>query len=83
MKRPTSRKVPILDIPGLSSFQYMHGNEPEMIMQGTRVICLFNPDEIFYRLAEKFNSNEPVNVLDFLNAQRQLRARMLSMKRGP
>ena len=74
------RKIPILDVNGLGSFQHLHGNEPEMQMQGTRVTLLFNADQKFYELSEKFNRNTPVNVLDFVNAQRQLKAKMFSMK---
>ena len=83
MKRddPTNlRKIPVLDIPGLGSFQLYYGNEPEMQMQGTRVTLLFNADKTFYELSEQYNSNAPVNVLDFVNAQRQLKAKMLSLK---
>jgi hypothetical protein len=75
-------KVPILDIPGHCSFQYLYGNDPEFSMNGTRVTAFFIADEKFYELAARFNNNEPVNVLDFLNAQRQLKARMFSMKAG-
>jgi hypothetical protein len=75
-----ANKIPVLDINGLGSFQHLHGNEPEMQMQGTRVTLLFNADQKFYELSEKFNRNTPVNVLDFVNAQRQLKAKMFSMK---
>lgn len=74
------RKVPVLDIPGLSSFQRLHGNAPEMLLQGTRVICLFEPNDLFYELSERFNRNEGVNVLDFLKAQRELRAQMFALR---
>ena len=74
------RKIPILDVRGLGAYQYYHGNDPEMQMQGTRVTLLFNADSTFYELSEKYNSNAPVNVLDFVNAQRQLTAKMLSLK---
>lgn len=80
MKNAASRKLPVLDILGLSSFQHLHGNTPELIMQGTRITCLFNPDDLFYQLSERFNNNEPVNILDFLNAQRQLKAQMFAKK---
>lgn len=80
MKKSTSKKIPILDIPGLGAFQFMHGNEPELILNGTRVTLLFDADDRFYELATRYNSNEPVRVLDFTNAQRQLKAKMLSLK---
>ncbi|MGD0884913.1 MAG: hypothetical protein ABSA46_08580 [Thermodesulfovibrionales bacterium] len=77
-----SKKIPILDIPGHGSFQFLHGNNPEMAMNGTRVTLLFDANETFYELSARYNNNEPVNVLDFVNAQRQLKARMFSMKAG-
>jgi hypothetical protein len=80
-EEPTElRKIPILDIPGLGTYQYLKGNQPEMHMQGTRVTLLFDANSLFYELSEEYNSNAPVNVLDFVNAQRQLKAKMLSMK---
>ena len=83
-KTPTksSPKIPILDIPGHGAFQFLNGNDPDMALNGTRVTLLFNADEKFFELSERYNSNEPVNVLDFVNAQRQLKARMFSMKAG-
>lgn len=73
-------KIPILDIPGQGAFQFLHGNKPEMALNGTRVTLFFNADDRFYELAARFNGNESVPVLDFLNAQRQLKAKMFAMK---
>ena len=78
--KPAQRKIPILDIPGLGTFQLLHGNDPEMVINGTRVTLLFKADETFYDLSARFSNNEKINVIDFLNSQRQLKARMLSMK---
>ena len=75
-------QIPVLDIPGHGAFQCLHGNDPDMALNGTRVTLLFNADQTFYELAARYNSNEAVNVLDFVNAQRQLKARMFSMKAG-
>lgn len=79
MKKTTSAKIPIFDL-NLSAFQHLHGNTPQLELQGTRVIFLFNPDDTFYKLSGLYNSNTPVNVIDFVSAQRQLRAMMLSMR---
>lgn len=76
------RKIPVLDIPGLSAFQFYHDNEPELEMQGTRAVALFVADDRFYELSERYNRNEPVKVLDFCNKQRQLKAKMFSLKGG-
>lgn len=72
-------KIPVIDL-NLSAFQHLHNNTPELELQGTRVIFLFNPDETFYRLSALYNGNSSVNILDYVNAQRQLRVMMLSMK---
>jgi hypothetical protein len=81
-KKSTNKtiKVPILDLPGLGSFQLYHGNEPELELNGTRVSLLFYTDERFYDLCQKYQSNETVKVLDFVNVQRQLKAKVLSLK---
>lgn len=82
MKKATTliKKIPVLDIPGLGAFQLLHENEPDMESNGTRVTLLFDADEKFYKLAERYNKNEAVPVISFCNAQRQLKARMYSLK---
>lgn len=74
------KRILILDVNGLGVFQHYHGNEPEMQVQGTRVTLLLNADSTFYELSKEYNANAPVNVLDFINAQRHLKAKMFSMK---
>lgn len=80
MKKDSPRKIPVLDIPGLSAFQHLCGNTPEMVIQGSRVVCLFEADDVFYELSARYNGNEFVRVLDLVNSQRQLRAMMLALK---
>ena len=75
-----SKKIPVLDIPGLGAFQFLYENEPEMELNGTRITLLFNADDLFYTLSERFSNNEPVPVLAFLNAQRQLKAKMFALR---
>jgi hypothetical protein len=72
-------KIPILDL-NFSAFMSLQGNPPELAAQGDRVVFLFNADEVFYRLSAKYNGNESVPVLDYVNALRQLKARMLALK---
>ena len=81
-KTATPKKIPVLDIPGLGAFQHLHGNRSEMTINGTRITLFFDANDKFYELSTRFNSNEVVPVLDFLNAQRQLKARMLAMRAG-
>lgn len=74
-----TRKIPILDL-NLSAFQKLFGNDPELVSQGGRVVFMFSSDDKFYRLSELYNSNFEVNVLDYVRSQRELKAKMLSMK---
>lgn len=79
MKKSSISRVPVLDL-NFSAFQYLNGNCPQLELQGNRVIFFFAADDMFYRLSEKYNRNETVNVLDFVNATRQLRSMMMSIK---
>jgi hypothetical protein len=79
MEKASPRTISLLDI-NHTSFQAMHGNEPDLDLQGSRVIFVFEVNEEFYRLSSLYNSNAPVNVLDFVNSLRKLRAKMLSLK---
>lgn len=72
-------KIPILDL-NHSAFQHFKGNSPTLELQGGRVVFCFDPTETFYRLSARYNGNEPVPCLDFVNAQRQLKAMMLALK---
>jgi hypothetical protein len=78
-KKSIPSKIPVHDL-NFSAYQLLHGNVPDLIMQGTRVIFLFNADDAFQQLSERYNQNETVKVLDFVNTTRQLRAMMLSMR---
>lgn len=79
MKKKHPAKIPLFDL-NASAFQYLHGNIPELELQGSRVIFLFNPDETFYRLSALYHKNLPVNIIDFVDAQRRLRSLMISAK---
>jgi hypothetical protein len=78
MKKAPDR-IPVLDL-NLSAFQRLHGNSPQLVLQAGRVIFMFDADATFYRLSELYNSNIAVNCLDLVNAQRELRAMMMSLK---
>lgn len=72
-------RIPILDL-NQAAFQFMHGNIPELELNGTRITFLFTPDDAFFKLSARYNSNEPVPCLDLVNAQRQLRSMMMAAK---
>lgn len=43
---------------------------------------MFEANEKFYEIAERFNRNEPVQVIDFLQAQREVKAELMTLKKG-
>jgi len=73
-------QIPILDLSGLTPFQHYHGNKFDLVMQGGRVVALFESNRQFYELSNRFNNNEPVNTLDFIHCQREIRAMMMNLK---
>ncbi len=72
-------KVPIFDL-NFAAFQQLHGNPPELDLHESRVTFTFTPNRAFFELSERYNSNEPVKVLDFVNAIRLIRSMMMSLK---
>jgi len=76
------QKIPILDLTGLTSFQRYWGNEYVLVMQGSRGVAMFDANEKFYEIAERFNRNESIPVIDFLHAQREVKAELMALKRG-
>ncbi len=79
MKPP--RKISVLDL-NLSAFQMYHGNDPVIEMQGSRAAFMFNADDKFFELSERYNRNELIPALDFVNCQRQLKSKLMAMKGG-
>ncbi len=75
-----TKKIPILDIPGLGSYQFYHGNKGTWEFNGTRATLLFDADEKFYELCQRYQKNDSVKVCDFVSVQRQLKAEMMSLK---
>jgi hypothetical protein len=79
MEKGDPRKIPVLDL-NQAAFQFLYGNEPELIMQGSRGAFFFVADDKFFDLSERYNGNEAVRCLDFVNAQRQLKSRLMAAK---
>lgn len=73
------KHIPIYDL-NFSAFQHLHGNSPKLELQDTRVVFLFNTNDVFYQLSERYNRNESVPVLDFVSATRQLRSMMMALR---
>ena len=72
-------KIPILDI-HQSTWLRLHGQEPELTLQGTRVVFHHKATPEVYRLLNQYHENPEVKVLDFVHTLRRLRAEMLAMR---
>ncbi len=79
--KKTPQRIQLLDL-NFAAYLFLNGLRPELELNGTRVTFLFPADETFYKLSLRYNSNEPTPCLDLVNAQRQLRAMMMSAKGG-
>ncbi|WP_420264072.1 DUF5659 domain-containing protein [Candidatus Magnetominusculus dajiuhuensis] len=73
------QKVPINDV-NLSSFLSLKGIVPELSISGSHVVFLFPSDDETYRLAQEYNNNVEIPVLDFVAALRRLRAQMMALR---
>lgn len=79
MKKIT--EVPINDLLGLYAFIVLNNNPSAKLKADSgRAYGVCNADEAFYELAQRFNKNESVPVLDFLRVQREIRSHMLVLK---
>lgn len=75
----SNSKISLLDI-NHSAFLNYHGKEPELTLQGTRVIFNYEATPEVYQLINLYHQNPEVRVLDFVHVLRKLRAMMLAMK---
>lgn len=66
----------------LSAFLSLHDLKPELLVNNGRVTFNFPVSDDLYRIANAYNSNEPIPVADFVTAIKTLRGQMLTM-RGP
>ncbi len=71
--------LPIFDI-HQAAFLNLHGIEPELLKQGTRVIFEFPGNQTVFKLLLKYNGNPAIPVLDFVSCLRRLRSMMLGMR---
>lgn len=64
-----------------SAFLQLHGNTPQLLLQGGRVTFLHDADNSLYSLLAKFNDNsEVVPLSKFISALKSLRGQMISMR---
>ncbi|MCX5810157.1 MAG: DUF5659 domain-containing protein [Proteobacteria bacterium] len=75
----SSQQISILDL-NTAAFLSMHGLEPQLSMQGGRVVFNFQADAEFYKLSSLYNDNLSVGCLDFVQALKKMRGKMLNMK---
>ncbi len=72
-------KTTFLDI-HIAAFIELGGIPAELRNSNGRVVFNFPQSDAVYRLANLYNSNEPVLVADFVGVLRMLKAKMFSMK---
>ncbi len=77
-----NQKISILDL-NTAAFLSLHGLEPELTLQGGRVVFNFPANNEFYRLSSLYNDNSEIPCLDFVQAIKKLRGKMLSKKEAP
>lgn len=71
--------LPILDI-HQAAFLNLHGIEPDLLKQGTRVVFEFPGSHTVFQLILRYNENPAVPILDFVSHLRRLRAMMIQMR---
>lgn len=64
----------------IAAYLSLHGIEPALENRNGKVIFAFTANDTLYRLMNDFNSNEPVEVVDYTTAIKTLRGKMLSLK---
>lgn len=73
------QEIPIFDL-NFSAFLMLNGINPGFVQQGNKIICLFTPDDKFYRFSALYYSNAPVKILDFVKSLRQLRSKVMVLR---
>jgi hypothetical protein len=81
MDNKSPHRITILDL-NTAAFCSLHGLDPELSMQGGRVVFSFPASEDFYKLSTLYNSNVEVPCLDLIQAIKKTRGKMLSLKEG-
>lgn len=69
----------LLDI-NVSAFLSLHGIQPELKREGTRVTFVFPATSEVNDLTRRYNENTQVPVLDFVSHLRRLRSQMYSAR---
>jgi len=64
----------------IAAFIELNGIPAELRNNNGRIVFNFPQGEDVYRLANLYNSNEPVLVADYVSVLRTLKAKMFSMK---
>lgn len=64
----------------LSAFLESNGIKAELENINGRVVFSFPASDDLYKLANAFNSNEPIPIADYIATFKTLKARMLSMR---
>ena len=75
----TTKTFSTLDI-YLASFLSLHDVHPKLENNNGKIVFTFDATDTVYRLMNRYNSNEPVPVADFVTAIKTLRGKMLTAK---
>jgi hypothetical protein len=79
MKHGHLPTLPLLDI-HQAAFLEMHGHEPCLTKEGTRIIFEFMNSPEVLAAVQAFNRNPSIKLLDYVSHLRSLRARMYSAR---
>ncbi len=79
MSKAEQKKTTFLDI-HIAAFIELNGIPAELKNNNGRIVFNFPQGDDVYRLANLYNSNEPVLVADFVSVLRTLKAKMFAMK---
>jgi hypothetical protein len=64
----------------LASFLSLHGIQPRLEFQGSRVVFVFAITDQLYKLSTTFNGNANVPVCDFVQKVKELRSQMITIR---
>ena len=82
MKKSTVKpEIPLHDV-YLSAFLALRGQEPAIVLSGSRAVFMFQSDEALNKLMREYNEGAPVSVAEYANAVRRLRSRMMAVRDG-
>jgi len=77
----TENVIPINDV-HFVAFASLNNLTPIINNRKGRITFLFPPSDQFYQLVQRFYDNEPVPIVDFTTALKQVKAQLWAAKTG-